>query len=125
MLVSLPHALEDFQYGGLARLGVNLALGIAILVVMYSLQLSALTFVVSGSSRAALLLAITGAIWCIGATLIHGHDIIFAGPSYRHGTFSKLLEVMIIVLGALVAFVGVCVAYARSAGHHVQQPKTH
>ena len=125
MLVSLPHALEDFQYGDLARLGVNLPLGIAILVIMYSLQLGALRLILAGSSRAALLLAVTGAIWFIGAALIHGHDIIFAGSTYRHGTISKLLEVLIIVLGASVAVTGTSVAYARPAGHHVQQPKLH
>ena len=125
ILVSLPHAIEDFQYGALVRLGVNPPLGIAILVIMYLLELGALRLILAGSTRAALLLAFTGAIWCIGATLIHGHDLIFAGFGYRHGTISKLLEVLIIALGAGVAIIGVRVAYTRPAGHHVQQPKSH
>ena len=107
------------------RFGVTAPTGIVILAIMYSVQLGALRFVLAGSSRAALVLACTGAIWCIGAALIHGHEIVFAGSGYRNGTISKLLEVSIIVLGAIVAVTGIWVAYARPAGHHVQQPKAH
>ena len=125
MLISLPHTVEDFQYGALVRFGVTLPLGIAILIIMYSVQLVALRLILLGSSRAALVLACTGAIWCVGAALIHGHEIILADSGYRHGPISKLLEVLIIVLGAVVAITGICVAQARPAGHHVQQPKPH
>ena len=125
VLVTLPHTIEDFHYGALLRFGITQPVGIAILVVMYSVQLGALRFSLAGSSRGALLLACTGAIWCIGAVLIHGHEIIFAGAGYRHGTISKFLEVLIIVLGAVVAVTGICVAYGRPAGHRVQQPKPH
>ena len=118
IVVSLPHVIEDLQYGALARFGVSVPLGIGILVVMYSLQLIALGLVLGGNSPAALVLALTGAIWCVGATLIHGHDIIVAGESYRHGPISKVLEVLIIVLGAVAAVAGIRVGTTRPAGHH-------
>ena len=54
MLISLPHTVEDFQYGALVRFGVTLPLGIAILIIMYSVQLVALRLILLGSSRAAL-----------------------------------------------------------------------
>jgi len=92
ILVSLPHVIEDFQYGALVRFGVTLPLGIAVLLIMYSLQLGALGLLLAGSSRPALVLAFTGAVWSIGAALIHGHDLIFAGENYRHGPVSKVLE---------------------------------
>jgi hypothetical protein len=120
MVVTLPHVVEDFQYGALTRFGVTAPVGIAILVIMYLAQLVALGFLRAGSSRAALTLAFAGAVWCIGALLIHGHDIVFAGEDYRHGLVSKLLEVLIIVLGAIVAVIGFRVAYPRPAGHHLQ-----
>jgi hypothetical protein len=110
ILVSFPHALEDFHYGDLARFGVSLPFGIIILVALYSLQLEAIISILMGNPRAALLLAATGAIWCVGAIVIHGHDVIFAGPGYRHGLSSRLLELCIIILGALVAIVGIRVA---------------
>jgi len=125
ILVSLPHVIEDFQYGALVRFGVTLPLGIAFLVIMYSLQLGSLGLLLAGSSRPALLLAFTGAIWSIGATLIHGHDLIFTGESYRHGPISKVLEALIIVLGAVVAVTGIGVANSRPAGHPLEEPKRH
>lgn len=118
IIVTLPHVIEDFQFRALAQFGITMPLGIAVLAIMYSLQLIALGLVFKGSSRAALVLALTGAIWCVGAALIHGHDIIFAGESYRHGPISKLLEVLIILLGAVVAITGIRLSTMRAAGHH-------
>jgi len=125
ILVSLPHVIEDFQYGALVRFGVTLPLGIAVLLIMYSLQLGALGLLLAGSSRPALVLAFTGAVWSIGAALIHGHDLIFAGENYRHGPVSKVLEVLIIVFGAVVCLTGIRVANTRPAGHHLEEPKRH
>jgi hypothetical protein len=110
MVVTLPHALEDFQYGDLMRLGINLSLGICILATAYILQLTGIMLVARGASRGAMLLAMLGAIWCIGAIIIHGHDMLFAGPQYRHGAISKILELLIIVLAASSAVLGLLTA---------------
>lgn len=106
MLVSLPHAIEDFHYGDLLRLGIALPAGVTILVIAYSLQLSGIALTVRRRRDGPALLAIMGAVWCIGAIAIHGHDLLYAGPDYRHGFVSKLLEVLIIVLGAACAWLG-------------------
>jgi hypothetical protein len=106
MLVSLPHALEDFHYGDLLRVGIALPAGVAILVVAYGLQLAGIALTARGLPAGPAVLGGMGAVWCIGALAIHGHDLLFAGPDYRHGLISKLLEVLVIVLGAFCAYLG-------------------
>lgn len=106
MLVTLPHALEDFHYGDLLRLGIALPAGTAILATAYALQLAGIVMTARGSRSGPALLGVMGAVWCVGAIAIHGHDLLFAGPDYRHGFVSKALEVIIIVLGAGCAVIG-------------------
>jgi hypothetical protein len=106
VVVTLPHALEDFQYGDLMRFGVSIPLGICVLAAMYMSQSIGMLLVARGRSRGALLLAALGGIWCIGAIIVHGHDMIFAGPLYRHGAISKILELLIIVLGVASVVLG-------------------
>ena len=110
ILVSLPHAIEDFQYGALARFGITLQLGMVVLATMYLLQLASIVWLFADKPRGAVMLAVTGAVWCIGATVIHGHDLLFAGPEYRHGFMSRLLELLVIVFGAVVTVIGIRVA---------------
>ncbi|MBV8081474.1 MAG: hypothetical protein JOY86_00660 [Candidatus Eremiobacteraeota bacterium] len=105
MIVSFPHALEDFHYGDLARLGIALPFAIALLIVAYAMQLLGIALTARNTRAAPLLLGSMGAIWCVGAVLVHGHDVLFAGADYRHGLISKLMEVLIIVLGAAIAIV--------------------
>lgn len=118
MIVSLPHALEDFHYGDLLRLGIGLHAGIALLATAYGLQLVGILLTLRGHRVGLALLGVLGAVWCIGALAVHGHDLLFAGPGYRHGVVSKLLEVLIIALGALCAYlsaVGLRSASTRTA----------
>jgi hypothetical protein len=121
MLVTLPHALEDFHYGDLLRLGIALPAGVALLAAAYGLQIIGIALTARGHRVGPALLGAMGTVWCIGALAIHGHDLLFAGPDYRHGLISKLLEVLIIALGALCAYLGaVCVRSAsmRTAAPH-------
>lgn len=106
MLVVLPHALEDFHYGDLMRLGIALPAGVVILIAAYALQLTGIALTVRGRRSGSALLGVMGAVWCIGAFTIHGHDLLFAGADYRHGFVSKALEALIIVLGAACALLG-------------------
>ncbi len=112
MAVSLPHALEDFHYGDLARLGICQPLGIAMLCTAYAVQIIGLVLVVRGRRSGAVLLGAMGAVWCVGAAAIHGHDMVFGGEHYRHGMVSRLLELSIIVLGALATVLGMRTAHA-------------
>jgi hypothetical protein len=55
-----------------------------------------------------------GVIWCVGAIVVHGHDMIFAGPQYRHGLISRLLELLVIALGAASATIGARLAQGEA-----------
>jgi hypothetical protein len=106
ILVSFPHALEDFHYGALQRFGIGFSLGLVVLSIVYSLMIAGIMMSARGNARGVLLLGLLGAIWCAGALIVHGHDMLFAGPEYRHGAISKLLEFFIVILGASLAVVG-------------------
>jgi hypothetical protein len=105
MIVSFPHALEDFRYGDLTRIGIPLPLEIALLIVAYALQLTGITLTARAVRFGPALLGIMGAVWCVGAIVVHGHDLLFAGPDYRSGLISKLLEALIIILGGAIVIV--------------------
>jgi hypothetical protein len=109
VIVTVPHTREDFCYGDLARLGISVSRGHLILAMAYTLQLVGIILTILQSRVGPWLLGAMGAIWCVGAIVIHGHDLLFAGPSYRHGAISKLLEVAIIALGATTAVLAVAI----------------
>ena len=67
-----------------------------------------------------MLLGITGAVWSIGALVVHGKDLLLAGPEYRHGPISKVLEIAIIILGAGVALESVVAV--RALGTRTETP---
>ena len=117
MLVSLPHAIEDFHYGDLMRLGVGTSLGVAILALMYAVQLAGIAWTAGGSRFGFAVLGLAGTIWCVGAIAIHGHDLLYAGPDYRHGFISKALEALIIVLGAVAAVLSLRTSTRTAALH--------
>jgi hypothetical protein len=121
VLITLPHALEDFHYGDLSRLGIALPAGVAILASAYALQLIGIILTWRGRRSGPALLGVMGAVWCIGAIAIHGHDLLFAGPDYRHGFVSKALEVLIIALGAICALLGAL--SVRSASTRTATPR--
>jgi hypothetical protein len=110
MIVTVPHVLEDFHYGDLLRFGIAPSLAVTILLVAYVVQGAGITLTARAHQAGPWLLAVAGAVWSIGAACVHGHDLLFAGPEYRHGLISKLLEVLIIALGAVIAWQGSRVA---------------
>jgi hypothetical protein len=98
--VIVPHALEDFFYGEFTRLGVSQVLPRVILPATTVLTIYGALLVFFNRTPGGLLLSIIGLIWFLGDILIHGHDFLFAGPEYRHGFISRLLEALILVFGA-------------------------
>jgi hypothetical protein len=99
--VSAPHVAEDFQFGEFAHLGVPAAIPAAALGLLYACQMLGAYFAGRNSRLGYVLLAVGGVVWCVGALVIHGHEIIGSGD-YRNGTISKALEVAIIFLGSAV-----------------------
>jgi hypothetical protein len=104
---SFPHALEDFQYEDLARFGIAAPASHIVLLIAYAFQVVGIILTVRGSTRGVPILGIMGAVWSLGAVFVHGHDLLLAGPTYRHGWISRLLEALIIVLGMLAAALAV------------------
>ncbi len=112
MIVSVPHVLEDFRYGDLLGIGAPATTVAVIALAAYTLQGVCVFLTGRGNRTAALVLGIAGAVWCIGAVAVHGHDLLLAGVGYRHGAISKVLEALLIVLGAAAAYLGMS-AYVR------------
>jgi hypothetical protein len=105
VMVTAPHAAEDFAYGVFMRFGISdLAAGL-VLAVAYGLQTYGAYLSGRGVRSGSAILGIMGAVWCVGALAIHGREILSTG-NYRHGFISKALEVLIIAVGALTAVVG-------------------
>lgn len=109
MIVSVPHVLEDFHYGNILGVGVPAAAATVIVLAAYAVQVAGIALVARGVRLGAWLLGIAGLVWCTGALLVHGHDIVFANGAYRNGPISKILEVLIIGLGAAAAWLAVSI----------------
>ena len=111
VLVTVPHTAEDFHYHEFqGRFGIDPRWAVAALVLAYATQAAGIALAAARRRVGTLILAGTGAIWALGALVIHGPEIIASGP-YRHGYLSKGLEVAIIGLGAAV--VAACVVSLR------------
>ena len=110
IFVSFPHALEDFHYRELSKIAIAPRFGPFILAAAYTLQIIGIVLVLRLKPLGAWLLAAMSAIWCVGAVILHGHDMLLAGPNYRHGFLSRALEGGIIVLGATGAVLGAATA---------------
>jgi hypothetical protein len=101
---TVPHAAEDFHYGEFARFGLSTPAAEIALAIVYVVQIAGVILSVRGRSIGFWLMAATGALWCVGASIVHGSEL-FASGEYRAGIESKALIVAIIVLGAAVAIV--------------------
>jgi len=105
-MVTIPHAIEDFQYGVPESFGVNPS--IAGLLVGIGLAVQVLGIIgVSQGTRWGLIITLVVAIgWVLGAILDHLPDILSSRP-YRHGVLSRSLEALIILdFGALFVLSG-------------------
>ena len=109
-IVSGPHVREDFYYGDRVLPGLTSAYGVLALAAVYLAQALGIVLTLRADPRGAWLLAAMGAVWCAGAVIVHGHDVLFADVGYRHGAVSRILEAAIIVLGAAAAALGFRVA---------------
>ncbi len=102
LAVTIPHVIEDFVYG--VHRGFGLALIPAALVVGlgYAFQVAGLLLLARGSRGGLIITLVAGIGWFLGVALDHLPDILFTFP-YREGTVSKLLEILILLLGGAMA----------------------
>ena len=103
--ICAPHAAEDFQFGEFARRGITPAIPAIALGLIFAMQVAGAYLTARGSAAGYALLVAAGTVWCVGALVLHGPEILASGP-YRNGVTSKALEVGIIVVGAATAIAG-------------------
>jgi hypothetical protein len=117
-LVAGVHAAEDFQYREFAWLGARQWLPGLGLATAYAAQIAGAFALGEGRRAGPITLGVVGMVWCLGAVIVHGREIL-AGGEYRHGITSKALEVAVIILGAAVAYLGLRRGPAQDPSHPV------
>lgn len=102
-LITLPHSFEDFVEGVPQEFGVGILSGGFMLAGVYAVH--ALGIVLASHERSAgyIINLLAGMGWFFGALFDHLPDILSSGP-YRAGFPSKLLEVLVMLVGLALIF---------------------
>ncbi|HXC61260.1 MAG TPA: hypothetical protein VNV63_01175 [Nitrospiria bacterium] len=101
LLVTLPHAFEDFVYGVPQQFGLSVMAAGFLVAIGYLLQLIGMLLALHGRQTGLVLLLLIGLGWTVGAMMDHLPEILQAGP-YRQGTISKVMELLIIQIGLVL-----------------------
>jgi hypothetical protein len=101
LLVTLPHAFEDFVYGVPQEFGLSVMAAGFLVALGYLFQLIGMLLALRGRQDGLVLLFLIGLGWTIGAMLDHLPDIIKSDP-YRQGAISKVMELLIIGIGLIL-----------------------
>jgi len=102
LLVTLPHAFEDFVYGVPQQFGLSVMAAGFLVATVYLFQLIGMLLALKGRRAGLILLFFIGLGWTTGAVLDHLPDIIKSDP-YRQGAISKVAELLIICIGLILA----------------------
>jgi hypothetical protein len=114
LVVSLPHVLEDFAVGEPQRVGVSEVVAISVLLAAYAMQLLGAWLALNGGPWGGRLIAAVGAIWVIGAVVIHGPGILAQGVQWRSGSTSIGEVVLVLVASALAMWYGAIASQSGS-----------
>ncbi len=101
LLVTLPHAFEDFVYGVPQRFGLSVMTAGFLVAIGYLFQLIGMLLALQGRQMGLVLLLLIGLGWTVGAILDHLPEIAQTGP-YRQGAISKVMELLIIQIGLIL-----------------------
>ena len=82
--ISAPHAAEDFQFGKFEQMGVPSIIPATALGVMYATQAIGAFLAGRNARFGYVLLSLGGILWCVGALIVHGREIVGPGD-YRYG----------------------------------------
>jgi uncharacterized membrane protein len=102
VVVSVPHALEDFAFGEPACVGILPVVAAIALFAAYAVQLIGARLALRGSRWGGRLIAATGLVWFAGALFIHGPEIRAHGMHWRFG-FTSVGELMLVVIASALA----------------------
>ena len=114
LVVSIPHAIEDFTFGEPTRVGVPASVALTALLAAYIAQLFGSWLALRGSAWGGRIVALMGAVWVVGAIAIHGPEIRALGVSWRFGIPSIGGVALIVVAGALAIWYGALAAQTGS-----------
>jgi drug/metabolite transporter (DMT)-like permease len=114
LVVSLPHVIEDFSVAEPARAGVPAFAALTVLLAAYVAQLFGASLAVRGIAWGGRIIAVVGAIWVVGAVLIHGPEIRVDGLHWRSGALSIAGVVLVIAAGVLATWYGVLASQSSS-----------
>lgn len=114
LVVSIPHAMEDFTFGEPARVGVPASVALTALLAAYIAQLFGAWLALRGDAWGGRIVAVMGIVWVVGAILIHGPEIRALGVSWRFGIPSIGGVALIVVAGALAIWYGALAAQSGS-----------
>jgi hypothetical protein len=102
LLVTLPHAFEDFVYGIPERFGLSVMAAGFFMAMGYLVQLIGMLLTLKGRASGLFILLLIGLGWTLGAALDHLSEVVQTG-SYRQGTVSKVMVLLIILMGVILA----------------------
>ena len=101
-LVSLPHVFEDFVYGVPQRFGLSVMTAGFFVAIGYFVQVIGMLLALKGRRAGLVVLMLVGLGWAAGAVFDHLQDVLQIG-SYRQGAISKVMVVLIIQVGLILA----------------------
>ena len=101
LLVTLPHAFEDFVYGVPQGFGLSVMTAGFLVAIGYLIQMIGMLLALKGRQTGLVILLLIGLGWTVGAVLDHLPEILQTGP-YRQGTISKVMELLIIQIGLIL-----------------------
>jgi hypothetical protein len=110
VVVSLPHALEDFAFGEPMRVGVAPAVAVCALLAAYAVQLTGAWLALHDRPSGGWLVAAAGMVWLTGALLVHGPEIRAQGLHWRFGLTSVGELLLIVIASALAMWYGAVAA---------------
>jgi hypothetical protein len=114
VLVSVPHAIEDFAFGEPARVGVAPGIALCALLVSISVQLTGAWLALRENPWGGRFIAATGFVWFLGALLVHGPEISADGLHWRFGPTSVGELLLVVIASALAMWYGAIAAQSGS-----------
>ena len=102
ILVTVPHAVEDFVYGVPQKYGVSLTTAGSLLALGYFVQIFGIILLSRGKRGGLFVSFLIGSAWLAGALWDHLHDLLNKAH-YREGMISKIWIIGIIVWSGCLA----------------------
>jgi hypothetical protein len=106
IVVSVPHAIEDFAFGEPARVGIAPGIALGALLVSYSVQSIGAWLALRENPWGGRFIAATGFVWFLGALLVHGPEIRAEGQHWRFGPTSVGELLLVEIVSALAMWYG-------------------